>query len=293
MKLNQVEKRLLSDNSSGSSELAELIIQYTLSYLKQNKFDKGAISHVRDLNVVLSQKFAPMAAVINGITRTEDIINNYYYIPSNIGREIGHYLQYLKNLDGQVIKNCGRLFRRKVTIATYSNSGLIKKVLSHYKKSIRSVYVSEARPAGEGKLMAQFLAKTGINVKYSVDMLFFELMRETDCLIIGADMVGKNAFINKIGSAALLKQAAAEGVKTLVLFESTKIISDNHLQNFRGEYNNIAVWTGKKIRRIEPINRCFEIIPTRLVDYFVSDLGYDTAMSLGQHMCPPIIPQHI
>ncbi len=287
MTFSQIEKNILNDNYSGSSEIFESTLKYILEYIKQSRFTEKQFSHIYKFNAAVRDRFSSMALVRNGLEQVEQMLDNYN--PENKNKEeitggIETILSEFHNIDRRVIKNSRYIFGRKIKVVTYSQSGLVKKVLAHYRKKLKFMAISEARPAMEGKRMAEYFSRLGVRTKYCVDMLLPELMHGADYFLIGADSIGPASFINKIGTTVLLKAARDSGLKNVVLYESLKEMKQDPRPAEKPMQAGTEVYKGKKSRRIEIFNLYFEVVPNRLVHKFISDRDYYTPDSLRRHI---------
>lgn len=277
MKLRQEESQILDDNLSGSSEILEDSIRYILSRLASENSSQTEIIHLKLFARRVAGQFHSMMAVVSGMKEIERMLNRHGADTVSLIQSLSGYLEAQVTMATKILKHCQKLFQKRVSVAVYSNSGIVKKVLGHFHSKIKAVYISECRPAFEGKIMAEFLSQVGLKVHFLVDMLLFEKMADADYLILGADSVGENSFLNKIGSKAILENAGTRGIKRIVVFESTKLSHKipNRLQIFPPD----EVWSGSG-QGISIINRYFEIIPNSTVDLFISDLGLGVPKTL-------------
>ncbi len=290
MSRSGLERKILSDNKSGSSEILDSVLKYNLQYLKENNLNSDALRQLFIFNKAVMAKFSAMAIVANGLNRANKIISESISDIKLATIALDRFKLLVKDLtkiDRKIIKNSSVLFSKtkgKIAIATYSNSGLVKKVIESYCKKISKIYMSEARPANEGRAMAQFFSDLGIEVVFTVDALLHELLSKTDLLMLGADSVGQDKFINKIGSRVLLESARKYRVKSAILFESLKIKKSGLHANLKNDYNSREIWPSGCPENITVINQYFEIINNNLADRFISDLGVDTSQSLKKRI---------
>jgi len=282
-----VENKLLQDNLSGSSELLNKTIQFNIRYLKQKNLKQTSFSHLIEFNKKLINQFAAMTKVVNGCQRLIKILHSDLTV---MGRRpglleaINNFKEEICRIDSKIINRCDKLFEKKVRLVTYSNSGLVKKVLTAYRTKIKRVILSEARPAREGIFMAEYLSGLGLKVTLCTDMLLPELMSKADCLLLGADSVGPDKFVNKIGTSLLLHQAKQLSIKRYVLCESLKFRQTNSYRVKNDQHPPNEIMTGNLNQNINLINRYFEIIPNRLVNRFISDSGNFTPASLQREI---------
>lgn len=290
MNYSDQERKILRDNKSGSSEILDSVLNYNLQYINENGPTPNSLSHLLKFNRDVDKKFSAMAIVTSGLKSANQIISESISenkSKTTVLNKLERLIKEITKIDRKIIKNSSVLFpneKNKIVIATYSNSGLVKKVIKYYRKKIKKIYLSEARPAGEGKEMAQFIADVGIEVELSVDALLPSLLSKVDLLLLGADSVGEDRFINKIGSDLLLHSARRRRVKSAILFESLKIRKINIDMILRKNYSSQEIWPGGGRHNIGVINQYFEIINNRKADRFISDLGVDTPRSLNKRI---------
>ena len=110
------------------------------------------------------------------------------------------------------------------------------------------------------------------------------MLAKVELLLLGADSVGKDRFINKIGTELLLREALRINIKSAVIFESSKIKEIKINTKLKNDYNGREIWPRGNQNSIKIINQYFEIIDNRLVDRFISDLGVETSHSLKKRI---------
>jgi len=227
----------------------------------------------------LAKQFSAMAMVNTIAEKTLALLNQY----DDEGKLIGELKAMQKDIfkiNELVVWQCRELFRKKTTVITYSNSGLVRKVIGRYHKKIRHLCLSEACPAREGKVAAAYYANLGIPVTICADVLLPSFLSEADLLLLGADQIGSDYFINKIGSAALLQLADSAGSRRVVVFESLKIRPDDMESEVLREYPRREIWKGRIPENLMVRNPYFERIPLSLTDLCICELGIDTPQTL-------------
>lgn len=115
-------------------------------------------------------------------------------------------------------------------VATYSRSGTVLAALRHAVEADRrfSVLVSEARPGQEGLLLARDVVQAGVPVTLCTDAALVSLVREADKLIVGADAICAAGLVNKIGTGALVREAARADVPAYVLAGTDKLLPPSY-----------------------------------------------------------------
>lgn len=155
------------------------------------------------------------------------------------------------------------------------------------------VYVAESRPEGEGLLLAADLVARGIEAAVLPDFslasllggfrprgLELESTPERSMLLVGADGVTAEAFVNKAGTAALAQVARAAGVPVVVAAGSDKLLPPRLAQAGR---IGVEPWSsghpGVPGRRFD-----FERVDNGLVDSFVLPDAVLTADELARRI---------
>jgi len=161
------------------------------------------------------------------------------------------------------------------TVLTYSNSTTVTAVLRHARAQghLDRVFLSEARPAYDGRPLARSLAEIGVAVDYSTDMGLFARLREADLVLLGADAVFPTHFLNKIGTHALAELAQLRNVPCFSLCTANKFLptSATGLLGI-SKHSGDEVWSTAALG-VRVHNQYFEEIPLSLLNGIVSDQG--------------------
>ena len=101
----------------------------------------------------------------------------------------------------------------KLEIAVHSHSRLVREAIAGLARNrrVRAVYCGESEPGGEGREMADDLRALSLKVNLVSNDDLLEMLPRLDVLLLGADAYRRDAFLNKIGSAALCHRAATAG----------------------------------------------------------------------------------
>jgi translation initiation factor eIF-2B subunit delta len=153
-------------------------------------------------------------------------------------------------------------------VATYSRSGQVRECLAAARGAgLSEVMVSEGRPAGEGLILAGELRGEGFAVTLTTDASLFALLPAVQAVVVGADACFEEGFANKVGTAALLREARALGVPSVVLALPEKRLDGSAAAEWRnlpldkpprlGKLPRGAVWAGE----------LFEVVPWDLVTH--------------------------
>ncbi len=90
------------------------------------------------------------------------------------------------------------------SLATYSYSSAVKDLIVKLKPR---VYLSVAHPAREGERLAEQLLSNDIEVLLFEDCAYSLIMREVDAVVVGADAIFNDSFVNKTGTLSLVMLA--------------------------------------------------------------------------------------
>lgn len=163
------------------------------------------------------------------------------------------------------------------TIATISASSTVRTALVGTSSAAagpkaRRVLCFESRPMNEGRDVAEALADAGVDVELAVDAAAFSLAPCCEAVVFGADSIGDQGVVNKVGSAALAHAAHAAGVPVYVLCDSTKILPVGFPQVIEDDRPGEEVWE-EPPEGVTVWNRYFEAVPLGLITAVVTDEG--------------------
>jgi translation initiation factor 2B subunit (eIF-2B alpha/beta/delta family) len=169
-------------------------------------------------------------------------------------------------------------------LVTISSSRSVLTVVNAI-RPVRDVRVlcSESRPALEGRALAARLASQGIPVTCFSDAAIGHALPGADAVLVGADAIGPEWFLNKSGTRMLAAAAQQHGIPVYVAATRDKFVSQSvgaHLVIREGAAAEIwdAPPAGVEVR-----NPYFESTPLDLVTMIISDVGL-----LGAGMVPDL-----
>ncbi|MBL7191135.1 hypothetical protein ISS30_05525 [bacterium] len=155
-------------------------------------------------------------------------------------------------------------------------------MLAHGKiESALQVYLAESRPGGEGEAFAEFLAKKGIDVIFAADIAFLSIISRTDCLLIGADSVTGDRFINKTGTGAVCRAAAEASVPVYCICGKSKLIPPALAGALKIMDYPVKPVTHPVKTNIKTVNYLFEWVDNSLVTKFITEEGVYTPQEIS------------
>ena len=189
---NQLQE-FLRDRSSGSEALAKK----ALAIIQHLNAKGNNAARIMNFLEKASERFPQMVVITklkehfsDGVTDTtieefENILSNKSYIENSLF-----------------------LFDAPKKIITFSRSSAVEGVILYYKNSIEKVTCCHSLPLGEGKKYFEDLNKNKINSCLIEDSELSHFIPDSDLVLLGADAITEDYFVNKIGTlqAVLLAQ---------------------------------------------------------------------------------------
>jgi ribose 1,5-bisphosphate isomerase len=178
------------------------------------------------------------------------------------------------------------------TVATLSASESVRAVLTQCAgggKEVR-VFVSESRPAREGVEFATSLPAWNIPVTVVTDAALPSLVEGCDLVLVGADSVSEESFVNKTGTYALALAAREADVPFHVAALLDKFIPVA-LRGDPGRLMDEHEILDDRPGGVAVENRYFESVPTSLVTSIVTEDGVLEPSRVGEKLTAhPIAP---
>jgi translation initiation factor 2B subunit (eIF-2B alpha/beta/delta family) len=140
-------------------------------------------------------------------------------------RATGSFQEAMERAASAVAESAEPLLPGGSTLLTLSASSTVRAVLERWGRERRiRVICLESRPQREGLLLARELAREGLDVSVAVDAAAGRLMGEADLVLLGADSVGDQGVVNKIGSRSLVSLARGQKVPVHLLMDRSKFL---------------------------------------------------------------------
>jgi translation initiation factor 2B subunit (eIF-2B alpha/beta/delta family) len=161
-----------------------------------------------------------------------------------------------------------------VRIVTFSYSRSVLHVLERLARE-RPIHVAcaEGRPVCEGRRMASRLAAAGIPVTFLTDAAIGHALADADEVVVGADAITPEWFLNKSGTRLLAAAASAAGAGLTVIASRDKFLDQPTGDGLPIRHGPAAeVWEGAPAR-VTVQNPYFERVPLRLVGAIICDTG--------------------
>ena len=162
----------------------------------------------------------------------------------------------------------------RVRLVTYSRSHAVEQAIRSLDAEIDvEVACAEGRPALEGRGLAASLARAGIRVTLYSDAGLAAAIPGSEGFLVGADAIGPDRFINKVGTGPLAALSAIEGVPVYVLAAREKVLPAQAFAALQlGGGDAAELWDAAPLE-VGLANPYFEAIPLSLVAAVVTDAG--------------------
>ncbi|MCX8185107.1 MAG: hypothetical protein RMI56_03485 [Sulfolobales archaeon] len=148
-----------------------------------------------------------------------------------------------------------------------------------------SVYVTESRPGGEGRLTASYLGKRGIRTLLVVDSAVRYVMKDVDKVFVSAEAIAANgAVVNKVGTSAIALAAREARVRVYVVSGLYKFGSETIFGDLitieeveRPEFvvpseriSEVTPYLGRNLYVKTPL---YDVTPPEYIDAIVTERG--------------------
>jgi len=174
-------------------------------------------------------------------------------------------------IGNQMIKNGDK-------IATYSTSGSVMGIIKTAVQSGKTfeAVVTEARPANEGIRTMKEIAELGVPVTFGIDAILGYLLPGCSMFLVGADVITSTGeVLVKVGTYYGALVARENNIPFYVAADTGKfdpMTLDGFPLKIRDKGPD-TVYEGDAPEGVEVLNPSFELIPTRLVTGYITELG--------------------
>ena len=295
-RFNSIVTKILTDNTSGASELAEQAIQ-AIKVFAENLSGENASKAIRTLDSAFSNisNLRPAMASIENWCKMFVVLFQKEIKKGTSYKRAAHVAQkQIITLRGEIevklLENMDRGLGKFNSFLTLSWSSAIGKFLIKKTGKKIKIFIMESRPLGEGQKLAKLLNDKKINVRLITDVSAFIALNHADVVLIGADMISKDLHvINKVGSCILALAAKEKRIPFFVVTDTMKmnplkkikdITKGSHYMEERMKKN---VWKEHPELAFSPI---FEVVPPHMITKFITEKGifnYNTFRTFTKH----------
>ncbi len=269
-----------NDRTRGASELArrslELLAEAARTRLAVDAMELR--EHLLTLAAELSAARPSMAPVQNLLRRWRDGLT----IPADLDlssarRLAAEQAEALIAASRRAVADCAAHAARRLgpgrTVMTHSLSSTVVEVCRLLKDAGLRMIVTESRPLGEGRQLAERLSAWNVPTLYITDAQMGLFVAQADAVLVGADSVlADGAVVNKAGTYLLALAARDQGVPFHVCCESFKWRAADQpppeLEEMAPAELGLPDWPAVTVRNVY-----FDITPARLVSGWIDETG--------------------
>jgi ribose 1,5-bisphosphate isomerase len=259
--------RLAADRESGASEILHEVLAI-LGDAFATEADVTEVAHA------LCVAQPAMGSIWNAADAARAGEEPFTRFAQRVGRAPAAIARFAREV---FVTSADRSALRVVTLS-YSRS-VLDVLLSLAPLRTLHVACSEGRPALEGRTLAARLAAAGVAVAIFSDGALGHALADAEAVVVGADAIGPDCFVNKSGTRMLAAAASHQGVPCYVVAGRDKFVSRDVIARMparRGAPGEI--WPdppdGVVVR-----NPYFEATPLDLIASLITDLGVLSAAS--------------
>ena len=278
-------QEIARDNLSGASEISRNCLESLKSFSEITGF-QGGEEFFRGLLYYCAVLIKAQPFMASNIRLLSSVINKSNFLQeekdnaallSKFNEIVAIHVSENLKRDSDLAAAGMQVIPDGARIITYSSSGSVTSALIKTKEAGKdfSVIVSEGRPMLEGKKIAFKLAEKGVPVKLVIDAALPHYVRKTDMVMVGADWIADDYFINKIGTDALARVASVEEIPFYVIATSNKILSESFKLEIEDSHP-VSEVLDEEIKGITVENPYFEEISTEFVTNFITEEGFLT-----------------
>lgn len=282
---------LRSDQRSGASEIARKAAHCLAAFSCQGH-DSALVyrDQLLSLSKDIVQTQPTMASLFNLVNqiliKTESARNSgsVETIQRALREAVQHFLDSTEDALGTIARYGQSLMPLSGTILTHSSSKTVVGILREAVqagKTVRAI-VTESRPFCEGRELARNLGQMGIHTQVVLDAAMAQYVKQADLIIVGADRVAEESFLNKIGTLSLAMAAQKADVPFYVACEVNKLLSARIVPI--GDVLPATEWCNQEEwMNVELVYSLFEEIPNRWTTAIITEEGILSTNSLAKY----------
>ena len=273
-------KKFESDNSTGSAELLEQYIELLLYWL-----EKGELKTSKDKSFLMDQikrlqeSHKSLFVFLHFSFQTIRLLN---YSKEDWKSVLVRFLNgYRDRWTGVNIRLAmqarSAIDLNQKLILCHSQSSAVRGIFDAYQGNRKKVKIiqTESRPVLEGRIQAVNLFKLGYEVKLISDTGYSRHLDRINMILLGADAIFRDYFINKSGSYNICLAGKNAGIPVYILADSRKFWFSLPPEQREMQYNEIKkpeeeIWKDP-YPGINIENYYFEKIPVDWADGFITE----------------------
>jgi translation initiation factor 2B subunit (eIF-2B alpha/beta/delta family) len=221
---------------------------------------------------------APIVNLVNQVLWNLESVESPLAMSKAVGEATDTFRRKLRVHEDAIVAAVLPLIHDGAQVLIHGRSTTVRAALRHAQRTGRrfSVICSESRPAYEGRTQAQELAESGIAVTLVTDVLALNLVRESQLVLVGADLLSGAGLVNRVGTYGLSLAASDSQVPIYTLCGSEKFLPPGYQVPEERWWPATQVW--KTVPEgIEVKNHYFDTTPLSLITGIVTEKGVLTS----------------
>jgi translation initiation factor 2B subunit (eIF-2B alpha/beta/delta family) len=268
MEIRKLVEAVRADRESGAAEVARMCADAIVRALaRERAADAVAVrAELAELARALVQAQPAMAPVrgVAAAALTGALGTDAAEARQGAAEAVAAYLRRLETAPVEAGRRAAALLRPGARVLTLSRSSTVQAALLEAGRAgALAVVCLESRPTFEGRRLAAELAAAGVQATLAPDAAVAALLQGCALLLVGADSIGDQGVLNKIGTHAAALAAREAGVPAYAVADSTKLLAPGAPQPVADERPPDEVWS-EAPGSVHVWNRYFENTPLRL-----------------------------
>ena len=262
-------RALSQDHRSGAAEIADRAAELLEAYCAQARPNDPrlpyALSELAEAALTVQPSLAPLLNLANRVQLAAEPPLRQRGGVRRLARELHQWRRERRQAKEKIarllVRRLPRIQGRGTMLATYSYSSTVLAALLAARSRLSEVIVSEGRPLLEGRTMAERLAAAGIEVTLVADAALPGFLHSVDAVVVGADAVLAEAYVNKIGTRTLQELALVWDRPFFLLADTSKFLAPAVAAFHQIEEKPThELWRGAA-PGVRVVNRYFEAVP--------------------------------
>jgi translation initiation factor eIF-2B subunit delta len=244
----QAVAAIAEDSVSGAVEIAEKSAEVLQRLARAEESEPAALrQQLLEVGWALISAHPTMAPLVNLVNavlwKIEDLA-----APEAARQAVtdvtSDFKRRLRVHEAAIAETALRLIPDEGQVLTNGRSTTVRAALRHAQRAGRrfKVICAEGRPACEGRALAAELAAGGLNVTLMIDALAVARAGEVQLVLVGADYLGAQGLVNKVGTYGIALAAGARGVPIYALCGSEKFLPPGYVPPAQARWPAEQVW---------------------------------------------------
>lgn len=287
--LQKIWRTIAADNVSGANEIYQRVLQAFLQHVSSLPPTPEALQDWPLWLRGMLRAQPAMAPLYNLANRLALIFEQEHARAIECLTQALAFLQVeslqASQANGKIAEQAVPLVAKHLRLFTHSYSSTVAVALELAFRDGHAieVFLSEARPAFEGRRMAERLARAGLTVHLGVDDARGHMLNEVGLVVLGADHVSETSFVNKIGSRSLALLARVRKIPVAVFAARNKLWPAQIPLAQEPEHTHAEIWRNAPAT-VRLSNLYFEAVEIQLMRCLVTEQSQYTIQQLRQEL---------